>query len=139
MEKPYKNLDHTGDLGVEVWGESREELLQNASLALMDTLLETGSVQGKREVEWSIHSETPEEMLVGQLQEILYRMDSEGMVFSEVRISLRGLNSIKCLAYGEPLDREKHGFKTELKAVTYHRLFFGEENGRWVARVIFDV
>lgn len=139
MEKSYRNLNHTGDIGVEVWGKSREEAIQNASLAMMDTILDVSSVQPKREVEWSINAESPEEMLVGQLQEILFRMDSQGMVFGEFRISLRGLNSIKCLAYGEPLDREKHGFKTELKAVTYHRLFFGEEKGKWIARVIFDV
>jgi SHS2 domain-containing protein len=106
-------------------------------------------------VEWLVEGETIEELLVGQLQEIVYRLDSEGMVFSEFRIRLAAPQLslqlspqlspqpspqlLQCLAHGEPLDREKHRFKTEVKAVTYHRLFVGEEKGYWVARVIFDV
>lgn len=138
-EKCYRNLDHTGDLQIEVWGESREALLAHCSQALTDQLVDIDLVQGKREVEWSVDAESPEELLVGQLQEILFRFDSEGMIFSNFQISLRGLNHIKCLAFGEPLDRAKHGFKTEIKAVTYHKLFIGEEEGRWVARVVLDV
>ena len=139
MGKDYENLDHTGDLGVKVWGDSREELLQNASKALVDTIVELGRVTPKREVEWAIEADSPEELLVQQLQEILFRMDAEGMVFSDFRISLRGLSSVKCLAYGERLDREKHEFKTEIKAVTYHQLKMGQEDDKWVAQIIFDV
>lgn len=139
MEKKYKNLDHTGDIKIEAYGASPEELVQNASLALTDTIAEVQRILPKQEVEWVITGENLEEMLVGQLQEILYRLDSEGMVFSKFQIDIPEPRNLRCLAYGEPLDRETHGFKTEIKAVTYHRLFVGLENGRWVARVIFDV
>jgi SHS2 domain-containing protein len=139
MEKKYKNLDHTGDLKIEVFGHSLQELMENASMALTDTMVELQNILPKLEVEWNISGESTEELLVGQLQEILYRFDSEGMVFAKFQISLLGPNWCRCLAYGEPLDREKHGFKTEIKAVTYHQLFVGEENNQWVARIILDV
>lgn len=138
-EKPYRSLDHTADLGVEAWGKSQEELIANTSLALVDTMVDVETIIPKREVEWSIHAENPEALLVNHLQEILFRLDAEGMVFSEFKISHRGLNAIKCLAHGEPLDRERHHFKTELKAVTYHQLKFEEIDGVWRAQVIFDV
>jgi SHS2 domain-containing protein len=139
MENFYKNIEHTGDLGVEVWGASREELFGHASLALTDTIVSVDKIIPKREAAWTIEAENLEELLVRQLQEILFRMDSDGMVFSEFRISLRGANSMQCLALGEPLDRERHGFKTEIKAVTYHQLKVVQEGDRWVARIIFDV
>src|SRR5690606_36717466 len=115
-----RNLDHTADLGIEVWADSRESLLAHASEALTGQMVDISTVKPVREVEWTVDGDSPEDLLVGQLQEILFRLDTEGMVFSEFRISLRGLNTIKCLAYGEPLNRERHGFKTEIKAVTYH-------------------
>jgi len=87
MEKFYKNIDHTGDLAVEVYGKSREELLAHASLALSNTIANVDKIIPKREVEWAVEAESPEELLVKQLEEILYRLDSEGMVFSEFRIS----------------------------------------------------
>jgi SHS2 domain-containing protein len=40
---------------------------------------------------------------------------------------------------GERLDYDRHEFETEIKAVTYHQLTVRQENGRWSARVIFDV
>jgi SHS2 domain-containing protein len=139
VEKSYKNLDHTADVGLEAWGPSREALFSNISKGLSDLIVEVDRVVPKREVEWAVDADSPEELLVKQLEEILYRLDKEGMVFSDFQISLRGLNAIKCLAYGEKLDRERHGFKTEIKAVTYHQIYLGEDNGEWKARVIFDV
>ena len=139
MEKKYKNLDHTGDLKIEAIGDTLEELIEQASLALTDTMVEVSSVLPKQEAEWSITGEALEEILVNHLQEILYRFDTEGMVFSKFQIRFPEARILYCLAYGEPLDREKHGFKTELKAVTYHRLFIGQEQGRWVTRVVLDV
>lgn len=140
MVKPtYKSLEHTGDLGVEVWGDTREELMQNASLALTDTIANVEKIKGRREVEWTLEADSPEELLVKQLQEILYRLDAEGMVFSQFRISERGPNAIQCLAVGEPLDREQHEFKTEIKAVTYHQLKIIYEDHHCKARIIFDV
>ncbi len=139
MKKVYKNIEHTGDLGVEVWGRSREELLENAGLALTDLIASVDKIRPRKEVSWTVDAESPEELLVKQLQEILFRLDSEGMVFSEFRIRLSGPDSLVCSALGEPLDRDQHAFKTEIKAATYHRLKIIEGKGKWVARIIFDV
>jgi SHS2 domain-containing protein len=40
---------------------------------------------------------------------------------------------------GEPLDPARHKVSGEIKAPTYHMLQLSEENGTWVAQVIFDV
>jgi SHS2 domain-containing protein len=135
----YKNLEHTGDIGVEVWGESWEDLLQNCSLALSDTIADLDKIRARQEVVWTLEAESPEELLVKQLQEILYRLDAEGMVFSQFSVHPMGENQIRCVAGGEVLERERHGFKTEIKAVTYHQLKLEKEKGRWKARIIFDV
>jgi len=140
MKKKYEVFDHTGDIGMKVWGESREELLKNASLALTDTIADLSTIEAKREVEWAVTADTPEGLLVKQLQELLFQLDAHEMVFSQFQIKLTGLNSISCLALGERLSRELHQFKTEIKAVTYHQLkIWNHKAGDWEARVIFDV
>jgi SHS2 domain-containing protein len=40
---------------------------------------------------------------------------------------------------GEKLDLARHGFRTEIKGVTYHDFKVWQEDGEWRARVIFDV
>ena len=140
MEKCFRALDHTGDLGVEVWGQDWPSLFENACLALVDSLAEIESIQPLQHQGWLLEAETRETLLVHQLEEILYRMDAEGMVFSKFRIKMPDAQGLICEAWGEPLDRNRHGFKTELKAVTYHELKLWQElDGRCLARIIFDV
>ncbi|HKY64524.1 MAG TPA: archease [bacterium] len=139
MEKLYRPIDHTGDLGVEIEAPDFEELVRRASLALTDTLVEADLVRGNRTLHWTVEAGTEEGLLVGQLQEILFRMDAEGLVFGDFKIERLSPRSLSCRAAGEPLDRERHGFKTEIKAVTYHGLKIGERGGKKTARLIFDV
>ncbi len=139
MDKGYRAIDHTGDLGVEVEASDFVELVRRASLALTDTLVDLDRVGGNRTSRWTVEAETEEGLLVAQLQEILFRMDAEGMVFGDFKIERTSPRSLSCLATGEPLDRERHGFKTEIKAVTYHGLKIGEREGKKTVRIIFDV
>jgi SHS2 domain-containing protein len=139
MERAYRNLDHTGDIGVEVWGGSREELIENASWALVDTIADGGKIKPQREIHWEVSADSPESLLIRHLQEILYQLDAHGLVFSDYSVKFTGPNSLSCMAKGEPLSRKKHGFKTEIKAVTYHHLKIWKEDEKWWARIILDV
>ncbi len=140
MQGSYQHLDHTGDLGVEVWGESWEALLHNASAALTDTLVDHSQVEVRQTVNWKLRADSLESLMVRQLEEILFQFDARGMIFAEFRIKKLAETQIECTAEGEPLDREKHHFKTEIKAVTYHQLKITREaDNHWKARIIFDV
>ena len=136
----YEPLDHTGDLGWIVRAPSWDALLANASLALSDTLVDLAKVEAKREVKWTLQGSTREALLVRQLEEILFQFDARGMVFSRFEIHLSAPEALSCRAWGEELDRHKHSFKTEIKAVTYHQLKVEEvKDGSWRAQVILDV
>jgi len=140
MDQGYQAFQHTGDLGLEVWAANREGLFETASRALVDLLIEPERVEKKETHRWVVHGETDEGLMVRQLEEILFQMDAKGLVFSSFHVQFFDAHSLHCEARGEPLDRARHGFKTEIKAVTYHGLkLWREEKGRYRARVIFDV
>ena len=140
MENFYQPLDHTGDWGVEVWGDSYPLLLQNASCALIDTIADLKSIHPERAVTWTLQADSFEGLIVQQLQEILYQIDARGLIFCQFEICMLEENKIFCTAKGELFSRGKHGFKTEIKAITYHRLELNRaENGKYRARIIFDI
>jgi SHS2 domain-containing protein len=140
MVKPYQAFEHTGDLGVEVWGDSWEALFAHASLALVDFLAEPSRIAPVEERRWSLQAEARDRLLIRQLEELLYQFDAQGMIFSEFEITMASPERLECRARGERFDRERHGFKTELKAVTYHGLkLWQDEAGLYRARIIFDV
>jgi SHS2 domain-containing protein len=139
VSKVYRSIDHTGDLGVEVEASDLPELIRLASLALSDTLVEVDRVGNSQKRRWEVEVKSEEGLLVAQLQELLFKMDAEGMVFGDFAIRMLSPLSLACEAFGEPLDRERHGFKTELKAVTYHGLKILRQDGKITAQIIFDV
>jgi|SRR5215831_20762981 len=140
MNKRYQGIDHTGDIRVEVWGRDYPELFENASLALVDTLVEIDQVLPKQQVEWSLEAASLETLLVQQLHEIIYQLDANGVIFHNFSIAIEAGPRLRCRAWGEALERERHRFKTELKAVTYHQLKIQRaKDGGYAARLIFDV
>jgi SHS2 domain-containing protein len=140
MNKRYQAIDHTGDIGVEVWGRDYPELFESASLALADTLVEIDQVLPKQQVEWSLEAASMETLLVKQLHEIIYQLDANGLIFHDFSVAIEAGPRLRCRARGEALERVRHRFKTELKAVTYHQLKIRrEEGGGYAVRLIFDV
>ena len=70
--------------------------------------------------------------------QLLYLLDTEGLVFGRFQVDLRDLH-LEAKAWGEPFDPEFHEMKTEIKAVTYHQLEVIQKDQDWQARVIFDI
>jgi len=62
------------------------------------------------------------------------------MFFSQFDIEIsRELNNLKCTAFGEKIDFDKHVIKTDVKAATYHDLQIRNKGGRYLVRMILDL
>jgi SHS2 domain-containing protein len=47
---------------------------------------------------------------------------------------------LKLRLWGETFDPQRHEFRTEIKAVTYHELAVTQQkDGTWKTRIIFDI
>jgi len=56
-----------------------------------------------------------------------------------VRIAALIGNRMSARVSGEDFDPERHEKRLLIKAATYHRLSIEEEEGQWVAEIIFDI
>ena len=80
-----------------------------------------------------------ETLLVSWLQELLYLLDTESLVFGRFQVKLDNL-SLEAVAWGDVFDPNLHTMKTEIKAVTYHQLEVTKKNDQgWETQVIFDI
>lgn len=99
-ESGYRWQRHTADLRLEAWAPSRETCLAQAVRGLVDSVAKTagGGARTARDpvatVEFEVGGETDEELLVGVLDEVIYRMDVTGQipVTSTIRVGSRGLD-----------------------------------------------
>jgi len=140
----YRFLEHSSDIYVEAWGGSLEEAFEQAALAMFDTMTDVRLVEPKVEVQVSAEGSDEQELLYSWLENLLVKYEVEGLLFSRFKVKpiLRedGTLKLEGLAWGEPLNLEKHPSKVEIKAVTYHLMEVERRGeGEFRVRVLFDI
>lgn len=135
----YKEIEHTADVGVEVYGNSLEELLRHAAYALFDTIVDVSTIRPEYTRSVRVNGADDESVLMNWLRELLFLFSVEEEVYAGVEIQSLQAGELHAIVKGEKLDLERHRFKTELKAVTYHQFKLDHTGNTWTARVIFDV
>jgi SHS2 domain-containing protein len=128
---------HTADEIIEAWGPTREACLEEAVLALVDTV---AVVDG---VGWSWHHEvelegSDEELLVALLEEVIYHLDADGAVPVRVRVRPHAGGVVVHLWLTDLHRVTPVGAAP--KGVSYSQLACHEEDdGRWHCAATIDV
>ncbi len=135
----YEIFEHTADIGVIARGETIEEAFGNAAYGMFDIMIYAERVEAVGKYRVRVKSPTLEDLLVDFLSELLYVFSVEFFVMNRFQVKItRGEEyTLEAVCGGEPYNREKHGIKTEIKAVTYHELEVNEEEG--YVKVLFDI
>jgi SHS2 domain-containing protein len=126
MSEGFEEVDHTADLGLRVRAASLEGLFRQAALGLASLLTEPARLDARESVAIEIRGLDLEELLVGWLNELLYRFESGRLVLTaipELRIE-RGGEGYRLLATGTGgrWDPQRHPSGAPVKAATYHGL-----------------
>lgn len=136
----YRLIDHTADLGIEVEGDSLKGLFKNAALSLTHLILgEIPKEDKQEEISLSIEGKDLEDLMVNWLSEILYLFEGEKKVLTDLEIKDMDSKKLNAILRLVPFDPERYEPQSEIKAVTYHQLSIEKKDGKWKARIIFDV
>ena len=141
MPRGYEFFEHTADAGAVVRGATLPRLFENASRALFDLICDRRAVRPLRSVRLAVRGSSLEDLLVRWLSELLYRLDTEDLLFTSFTIARvdRKLLRARGRARGERIDRSRHRLKREIKAVTYHQIKLVRGRSAWRVRLVFDV
>ena len=138
----FSYFETTADLGVEATGKSLEEAFKEGAKGLYNIMVDIDKVDKKESVEFEVEGESLEELLYNFLNELLFYTDVDNLVFSDFDIKIEKDDNnykLRCTAYGEKIDKEKHNIKEEVKAVTYHKMEIKQEDDGWKIRYIVDL
>lgn len=131
-------LDHTADIGLAAYGNSLEELFANAGKGFTQIVTELSAVEATLSRSYSTKSENTTQSLHQFLSQLIYWLDTEALIFSSFEFQF-GASVFSFEAKGEVFNRQRHLFKTEVKAVTWHQLQIEESKGSFQAKIIFDL
>ena len=139
--KKFEFIDiTTADVAFIAYGNSLNELFENAALAMFEVMINTKKVKKREKREINEKGIDLESLMFNWLNDLLYYYGAEGLVFSDFKVNINLKNyTLNAIAFGEEVDPLIHEVKIEVKAATYHLLKIWKEKNLWKARVILDI
>jgi SHS2 domain-containing protein len=137
--KRFDVIEHTADTGIVAYGADLREAFANAAYAMFSLMADLECVDEKvcRQIE--VEADDRESLVVSWLNELLYLLDVERIVFRRFNVVELSDTSLKAEGWGERLDATRHNLKSGIKAATYHMLRVAKDSRQHSIRVIFDV
>ncbi|HEX17634.1 MAG TPA: archease [Thermoplasmatales archaeon] len=137
--KDFEIIEHTADVGLRAYGKSLDECFENVAKGMFAIITDNSKIDSVGEYQIELKSESLEDLLVDWLSELLFLNSAYNLVFGEFEVKINeGDLSLKARVKGEVYDREKHGYGTEIKAVTYHMLEI-KKGEIYEVQVLFDI
>lgn len=147
MIQDFKQLPHTADIRIRVYGKTKKDLFRHALIGMFQVIgpkIIDCRVEDERVIcnvlpeKHDIMIQAPDEvaLLVDFLSEALYLSDVNNEAYLDGKIHELTEHTIKATIYGAKVT----GFEVvELKAVTYHELEIKKVNDLWQADIVFDI
>ena len=140
----YKFLDHTADVMFEAYGKNLNEVFENAALAVFEVQCDLRKIKNKVKKKIKLRGENVGDLLFDFLGELIYLKDAKYLVFSKFKVSVKKEKEknrfeLEAVAFGEKINPEKHGLKTDVKAITLHEFFLKKIRNGWKCRVVLDI
>lgn len=142
MRQPdYKLIDHTADMAYEVEGASFEHLLETATAALADILLDCEHATLDESRELVVGGEDREDVLVAWLNEVAVAFEDDGFLAWDADVEYANESGARGVLRGRTLDFSREKPDRVVKAVTYHDLSVMEgRRGRpWSVQIVLDL
>jgi SHS2 domain-containing protein len=139
MNRGYRLLEHTADMGIEARAESCQKVLEEMARGLTMIWFGDSPVSASVVTRVHLHEDDSVELMVAWLNEILYWCEQNNLIPVASRIDTLERGELWATLSGESFDQKRHHVERQVKAVTYHKATLKEVSGGWYARVYVDL
>ncbi|MER3396275.1 MAG: archease [Acidimicrobiia bacterium] len=138
----YRYLPHTADEILEAWGSTERDCASELATGLVAGFVQSRSELPELEAQpFAIElgdRATLEDTLVALLEEVLFVVETEGLVPIRTEVERIEAGRVEGKFYVLPLDAVEETGAVP-KAVSYEDLVFEKADGLWRARITIDV
>lgn len=138
MQCGYRFLEHTADIGIEVYSARLEGLFEIAGQALF-TLIAPRPRRAKIERVVTSEGDEPELLLVNFLNDLLLLFEVEKLLFRKFETRTLEAGCLVVHALCERMDPDGREVETVVKAATHHNVKVRREGSLWRAEVYLDL
>lgn len=135
----YRLIDHTADVGIQVFGSNLADLFEKAGLAMFDVICEFKDEKVDETVQLSVDGDDLADLMVNWLRELLYLWNGKEQLVKTIAVRFLTETAIGAAIGVEAFMPEQHRIQHEIKAVTYHQIQVEPTPNGYAATVIFDI
>ncbi len=141
---PFREIDHTADAGLKIFGGDLSDLFIHAaqglfSLICMDEFPWDRPERKHTSIKINLQANSLEDLLHDWLSELLYLHSTQKLIFTSFIINNISPSTIDAKLGGIHYENSDVQFLQEIKAVTYHQLNVIKVPEGYRAQVIFDI
>jgi SHS2 domain-containing protein len=138
----FRYLEHVTDAYIEAYGDSMEEAFSYAAKGTVNVMFEIKDIQGTSKVDFRIEGVDYYELLFNWLERVHLLIAIDNQVISNFELKISKLDSKYQLTgsgMAETIDIIKHGYKIEIKGVTYHEMEILQQGNQYKVKFILDL
>lgn len=148
MLREFEYEDHTADVKIVAYGNTPKRAIEALILGMLNVIYDIDKVEKKDQKEIELEANDILEVIFELGTKILDMFYVDKFAIGDIRVkNLRRVKKgkekvwyVRIGIFGEKYDMNKHGFKKEVKAVTYHNLDIKRiRKAYWVATMVVDV
>ena len=133
----FEEVAHTADLEIRVWGSDMVSIFRQAVAGMIQLLGVDDLDGGISSVKQTIKLEAMdyEGLLILFLEEILYRLTEDYMMYEVGKLTISSEFSLKAQLKGTQIK----SYQRDIKAVTYHNLNIKTTASGYEVNIVFDI
>jgi SHS2 domain-containing protein len=139
----FREIDHTGDIGIQITASALPQLFERAAAGTFRVLTDPNTIRPTDATTITVDGHDLEALMVRWLSDLNYRHTVEHVLYGAFEVNTideqtDGL-TLTATVRGEPIDSDRHTVYTEIKAITFHGLDVHRTDDGWAVQVIFDM
>ena len=139
----FREIDHTGDVGIQVSASTLPQLFERAALGMFRVLTDLDAVHPSEATQIAVDGRDLDALMVRWLSDLNYRHTVDNVLYGAFEVASIDETddgwALTGMARGEPIAPDRHTVHTEIKAITFHGLDVHETDDGWAVQVIFDM
>ena len=125
------------------YGSSLEEAFESAALAMFEVMTDTDTVEPKEMENVEVKAKDEISLLYAWLERLILKFEVEEKLYSKFNVRrierIGEVLSLDSSIWGEVYDPNRHPSRTDVKAITYHRMEILEEEKQTSVKFILDI
>ncbi len=134
----FEYFDVTADIGVKVWGNTIDELFENAAIAVTSLMINPTKLERKITKEIFIEGNDISSLLINWITELLIIRDSEAILFSSFKVNVSSDGrSLTAKIFGNHIIGST--IEMDIKAITYSLFKLKKLDKTFYTQFVLDI